>query len=311
MQKVFAPPNLISPELLYKRASCAAESLDGARNEQRHMATQASLQPVTGGTLDRVTARRRGSVEGRRQGIFWMLTIPHYGFTPYLPPGVRWIRGQLECGVGGYLHWQLVAAFVSKQSLSGVRSLFGPYNAELTYSETGSTEYVWKDDTAVHGTRFELGVKPIDVRSATDWDSVWASATTGDFQSIPAGIRVRSYNSLRSIRSDHARPKAMDRSCDVFWGTTGTGKSYRAWQEATYEAYSKDPRSKFWCGYAGEANVVIDEFRGGIDISHLLRWLDSYPVTVEIKGLLAFNARTTIRFVGPLVCDKVLDHLKC
>lgn len=31
-------------------------------------------------------------------------------------------------------------------------------------------------------------------------------------------------------------------------------------------------------------NVVIDEFRGDIDIAHMLRWLDRYPVLVEIKG---------------------------
>lgn len=30
--------------------------------------------------------------------------------------------------------------------------------------------------------------------------------------------------------------------------------------------------------------MVIDEFRGGIDIAHLLRWLDRYPVIVEVKG---------------------------
>jgi len=28
----------------------------------------------------------------------------------------------------------------------------------------------------------------------------------------------------------------------------------------------------------------VDEFRGAIDISHLLRWFDRYPVIVEIKG---------------------------
>jgi len=50
------------------------------------------------------------------------------------------------------------------------------------------------------------------------------------------------------------------------------------------DAYSKDPRSKFWCGYIGQRNIVIDEFRGGIDLSHMLRWLDRYPVRVEIKG---------------------------
>lgn len=49
-------------------------------------------------------------------------------------------------------------------------------------------------------------------------------------------------------------------------------------------AYSKDPRSKFWDGYQDQPNVVIDEFRGGIDVSHILRWCDRYPVRVEIKG---------------------------
>lgn len=50
------------------------------------------------------------------------------------------------------------------------------------------------------------------------------------------------------------------------------------------EAYPKDPRTKFWDGYNGQEHVVIDEFRGGIDISHVLRWFDRYPVIVEVKG---------------------------
>jgi len=34
----------------------------------------------------------------------------------------------------------------------------------------------------------------------------------------------------------------------------------------------------------GQENVIIDEFRGTIDVVHLLRWLDRYPVRVESKG---------------------------
>jgi len=34
-------------------------------------------------------------------------------------------------------------------------------------------------------------------------------------------------------------------------------------------------------GYRGQEHVVFDEFRGGIDISHVLRWFDRYPVIVE------------------------------
>lgn len=93
-----------------------------------------------------------------------------------------------------------------------------------------------------------------------------------------------SYRTLRAISADHDVPVAMERTCVVFWGPTGTGKSRRAWDEAGMDAYAKDPRTKFWCGYQGQQHVVLDEFRGGIDIAHLLRWLDRYPVRVEIKG---------------------------
>jgi len=111
---------------------------------------------------------------------------------------------------------------------------------------------------------------------------------------IPAHARITSYSALRSIRADHDKPIGMERTCNVFWGTTGTGKSRRAWDEAGMESYCKDPRTKFWCGYSSEKHVVIDEFRGGIDISHLLRWLDRYPVRVEIKGSSRPLCATTI-----------------
>lgn len=76
----------------------------------------------------------------------------------------------------------------------------------------------------------------------------------------------------------------MVRRATVLWGSTGTGKSHRAWKAAGDAAYSKDPRTKFWCGYLSQRTVVLDEFRGAIDISHLLRWTDRYPVRVEVKG---------------------------
>lgn len=50
------------------------------------------------------------------------------------------------------------------------------------------------------------------------------------------------------------------------------------------EAYPKNPRTKFWDGYRGQSHVVIDEFRGGIDVAYLLIWCDRYPNNLEIKG---------------------------
>lgn len=79
-------------------------------------------------------------------------------------------------------------------------------------------------------------------------------------------------------------PAAIEREVFCYWGDAGTGKSRRAWEEAGLDAYPKCPRSKFWCGYRSHEHVVIDEFRGGIDVSHFLRWLDRYPVIVDTKG---------------------------
>lgn len=101
---------------------------------------------------------------------------------------------------------------------------------------------------------------------------------------IEPAIRIQHYRTLRSIASDFAEPVGIERQCVVFYGPTGTGKSRRAWEEAGMDAYPKDPMSKFWCGYNNQEHVVIDEFRGSIHISHILRWLDRYPVIVEIKG---------------------------
>lgn len=214
---------------------------------------------------------------------WWILTIPCHAFMPYLPPACTYVRGQLELGAGGFRHWQFVCHMRENSRLSRIRSIFGEYHAEPTRS-AAARDYVWKDDTAIPNTRFELGTPPFRRNSQVDWDMVKDHAISGRLDLIPSEIFVRYYASLRTIRGDFAYAVAAERTCTVLWGPTGVGKSKYAWEQAGQDAYPKDPRTKFWCGYRGEEYVVIDEFRGGIDISHLLRWLDRYPVRVEIKG---------------------------
>nr|WAE43116.1 MAG: replication associated protein [Cressdnaviricota sp.] len=230
-------------------------------------------------------------VPARRQGIFWLLTVPvtNTAFasmcsTGTLGSGIVWLRGQEEeGGTTGYRHYQAVAAFNKKVSLASITRLFGTgLHAELSTSPAAN-DYVWKEDTRV-GTPFEYGKKPIQRNNPKDWDSIWESAVKGDLMAIPSSIRVSSYFALRAIRADSAECPALERTIYVFWGRTGTGKSHRAWDEAGIDAFPKDPRSKFWCGYRGQENVVIDEFRGVVDIATLLRWCDRYPLHVETKG---------------------------
>lgn len=222
----------------------------------------------------------------RRQGLYWILTMPKDSFTaPEIQPDyAKYFAGQLEVGKGGYEHWQVVVAFRQKKSLIGVKSIFGiTCHAELSRS-SAANEYVWKDDTAVPGTRFRYGKPPINRNSATDWESVWGLAISGDILEVEPSVRVQHYRTLRRISQDYAQAGPLVRTTYVLWGHTGTGKSKTAWERAGMEAYPKDPRSIWWDGYEGQEFVVIDEFRGGIDIAHLLRWTDRYPLRLPIKG---------------------------
>lgn len=228
---------------------------------------------------------------------FYILTLPadKYVFAPTnLPDGVAYLKGQLEMSNGtNLLHWQFILCLTARRRSSFVRTLFPGAHVEVTRS-AAANEYVWKDDTAVPDTRFELGELPMRRNNKTDWDAVWDKAIAGKILEIPADVRVRSYSTLRRIEKDHMAPVSVERRCFVYWGRTGSGKSHQAWSQATLSAYPKDPNSKFWDGYAGQSNVVIDEFRGAISISHLLRWLDKYPCIVENKGGSVCLAASTI-----------------
>lgn len=220
------------------------------------------------------------------QARYWLLTIPHHAYQPYPhKQPVIYSRGQLESGHNtGYLHWQVLVVYSRAVRLAAVKSTFGEEcHAEPSRSQA-ARDYVWKDDTAVTNTRFEFGDYPMRRNSAPDWGNVKQSAVRGRLDDIPDDIYIRHYNSLRRIALDHCTPVSIEKRVRVYWGVTGAGKSRRAWDEAGQDAYPKDPRTKWWDGYRAHGHVVIDEFRGDISISHLLRWFDRYPVIVEQKG---------------------------
>lgn len=69
-----------------------------------------------------------------------------------------------------------------------------------------------------------------------------------------------------------------------FHGGTGTGKTRTAFE--TYpNAWMSGRNLKWWDGYDGHEEVIVDDFRRDFCTFHeLLRILDRYPYRVEIKG---------------------------
>lgn len=221
-------------------------------------------------------------------GRFFLLTIPADKWDPpqQLPPALSWLRGQKECAASGYVHWQVACRTVKVARVAGVKALFCPQaHVELSRS-AAANEYVWKEDTRVEGSQFELGElkRP---GNPTDWEDLKRKAIAGDLDAIEPALLVRHCSSIMRIHAHFARPAPRDFAfCRVFIGPTGTGKTHRAMEEALAfgPVYWKASTTKWWDGYHGEENVIIDEYDGKIGITHLLRWLDKYPCSVEVKG---------------------------
>ncbi len=220
------------------------------------------------------------------QGRYWLLTIPviHYPEATLKDP-VVYLKGQQEVGANGLHHWQLLALCSKKVTATALKAAFvRQAHVELTRSEAADA-YVWKEDTRVEGTQFELGVRPVRRNNKQDWDKVLTDVKAGRVDDVPADIYIRHYSSLKRIAVDHMENVPRNNiEAKYFWGQSGTGKTRLAWEEATIAAYIKNPNTKWWDGYRGQDNVIIDEFTGRIDISYLLTWLDRYPCTVEVKG---------------------------
>lgn len=219
----------------------------------------------------------------------WLLTIPVDSFDSGAPlnPKVHYIKGQKEIGSNtDFVHWQLLV-HSKRMTLSALKVIFPRAHIEPSRSSAAEA-YVWKEETRVEGTQFELGAKPFKRNSKTDWAAVRVAAESGNLSVVPDDVFIRCYSNLRRIQLDHQRPQ--DRGTvkiRLFLGPSGTGKSFSAFGAFGTEAYySKIPTTKWWDGYQGEKNIIIDEFRGQVSISLVLRWLDpaGYPLTLEVKG---------------------------
>jgi len=208
----------------------------------------AVFPPVQSSRLAQVVERTK--VGQQRVGRFWIGTIPiDSGYTPTeesIEGPLIWLKGQKEVGESGYEHYQLVAGFKSNQRLTALKKIFGAgTHWELTRSNAAES-YVWKEETRVAGSQFEYGTKPIKRNCSKDWDAVLSSAKEGKLEEIPADILIRCYSQITRIAKDFMVATPIERTVEVFWGRTESGKSRKAWDMAGWDAYPKDPSTKWY-----------------------------------------------------------------
>ena len=161
--------------------------------------------------------------------------------------------------------------------------------------------YCMKDGSFMeYGTRSSQG-------SRSDLYSVAESIVAGDPMSVVAAANpvtfIRYHRGMWALRNILAPDRTEPPEVRVFYGATGTGKSFRARQWLSDgPIYIHFSNQRGWFdGYQGERNCIFEEFRGQSDIAlpHLLMILDRYPARVEVKGTFTMFSASKIAFTSP------------
>ena len=93
-------------------------------------------------------------------------------------------------------------------------------------------------------------------------------------------------------------PRLRDIKVRVHWGVAGAGKSWDAMmnheEKDVFILEKPDHGPIRWDGYTNQKVLIIEDFRGWISFSTLLRLLDKYPFKMNVKYGYAKAHWTTV-----------------
>jgi hypothetical protein len=212
------------------------------------------------------------------------------GYKPELEwkDEIKFLVYQLEKGKEETLHLQGYVQFTKNKRLAALKKLCprahwekrqGSHEqakAYCTKEDTRQSEPVMVGEEPAPGKRNDLDA----VKKLIDTGASWKQVADEHFTQF-----VKYERGLRSYSSLTAKPRDFKTEVIVLYGPTGTGKSLFCRTNAP-DAYWYFPQKdgKWWDGYEGEDDIVIDEFYGQLQWSAALRLFDRYPCQVEVKG---------------------------
>lgn len=219
------------------------------------------------------------------QSKYWCFTNFNMDFDP-IAQFLNYdycVYGREFCPETNRSHQQGYVEFKSKVRMSTLKSKYGDgiHWEQRKGTAEEAVKYCKKDgdffENGVYyaprqGKRKDLDVIRDQINEGASFSEVLESAT--------------SYQACKFAQLYIANKRVAKEAPQVYWywGATGTGKT-RAAYEASVNPWMSGVDLKWFDGYNGEEDVIIDDFRKDFCTFHfLLRLLDRYPLRVNIKG---------------------------
>lgn len=214
-------------------------------------------------------------------------------------------------------HLQITCVYKNGKSVSAVRKLWPKCNVEVAANVERSILYCMKgemdsdlfksikdnklltehEEYGKNADVTERGDKPKSQQEKGDcekerWKNIIDLAKKGDMESICEAdpqAYVHAYKTLKQIGTDHIEAKhSLDKLENYWvWGKAGLGKTLWVQSETKEECYMK-PCTKWWDGYKGQEDVLIDELEkkaAEYNMGHYLKeWAQHKYFLAEIKG---------------------------
>lgn len=222
-----------------------------------------------------------------------------------------YIHGDEVCPTTGTKHLQCFFIFKAVQSLAALRTNFTRWlGFECTIAwkmadqnQEACIEYCSKDKTNIQ----QFGKGPKGKGHRTDLDSVVAvieqSGNLADVARLCPTQFIKFNGGIAKLIALRLPPR--DFKTEVYWlhGETGTGKSRWAMEQVDRsDVYLKNGENKWWDGYCGQKDVIIDDFRPNkeLNFNYLLNLLGNLPMIVEMKGASAQFTSERVFITAPL-----------
>lgn len=215
---------------------------------------------------------------------------------------VRYAIWQAEAGENNTVHLQGYIEFHLPQRRTAVSKILPRAHLEPRKgTREQARDYCRKEDTRIDGP-WEFGTFGTQQGRRTDLVELQAAikrdAPTCDLWENHFDVMLKYHKSVHEYKQSRRCIRTAAPKCIVYWGDTGSGKSYTARTVTGEGAYWKNA-SKWWNGYDSQQAVVWDDFEPrDVPYETLLKVIDENPYQVESKGATTWLAFKLIIFTS-------------